>query len=99
LFALEGKTFRKHSALEAALHKDLVKSGRWTTELGADYRSLRTLRSTGDYGGMQHVSAAEVEGAIGAAGRILIAAKKTCRQLGQGDQPPESRNDTDDAIR
>ncbi len=27
LFALEGRTFRKHSALEAAVHHDLVKMG------------------------------------------------------------------------
>lgn len=27
LFALEGRTFTKHSALEAAVHRDLVKGG------------------------------------------------------------------------
>ena len=29
LFALEGRIFAKHSALEAAVHRDLVKPGRW----------------------------------------------------------------------
>jgi uncharacterized protein (UPF0332 family) len=28
LFALEGRTFTKHSALEAAVHRDLVKAER-----------------------------------------------------------------------
>lgn len=28
LFALEGKSYRKHSALDSAVHKELVHSGR-----------------------------------------------------------------------
>ena len=36
LFALEGRTLTKHSALEAAVHRDLVKEGRWSADLGRD---------------------------------------------------------------
>ena len=34
LFGLEGRTFAKHSALEAAVHRDLVKTGKWASDLG-----------------------------------------------------------------
>ena len=37
LFALEGKTFSRHSSLETAVHRDLVKAGRWPIELGEAY--------------------------------------------------------------
>lgn len=33
MFILEGKTFSRHSALEIAVHRDLVNAGRWPTEL------------------------------------------------------------------
>jgi uncharacterized protein (UPF0332 family) len=73
LFAAEGRTFSRHSALEAAVHRDLVKSGRWAQTLGQDYSLLRGLRQTGDYGGGMHVAMAEAEDAILAAERIVKA--------------------------
>ncbi len=73
LFALHGRTFSKHSAVESAVHRDLVRPGHWTKELGSDYSSLLTLRATGDYGGLEHVSESEVEEAIQAVQRILRA--------------------------
>jgi uncharacterized protein (UPF0332 family) len=51
LFAMTGRTFTKHSALEAAVHRDLVRAGQWGAALGQDYTFLRELRLTGDYGG------------------------------------------------
>ena len=51
LFAVEGKSFTRHSALEVAVHRDLVKSGRWPRELGEAYAFVLRLRATGDYGG------------------------------------------------
>ena len=73
LLAVEGKTFSKHSALEAALHRDLVRSGRFPVELGAAYRSLRVLRNTGDYGGLEHVSRQQAQEGIDTARRIVQA--------------------------
>jgi uncharacterized protein (UPF0332 family) len=73
LFSLEGKTFSKHSAVESAVHRDLVKSGRWSVERGKDYSHLFELRSTGDYGGALHVSDEEAAEAVEAARRILQA--------------------------
>lgn len=81
--AMEGKTFKRHSAVDASLHKDLIRSGRWPAELGSDYQSLRTLRNTGDYGGLEHVAAEQAEKAIEAAQRILEVAARTCPQLEQ----------------
>ncbi|MFO7897637.1 MAG: HEPN domain-containing protein [Planctomycetota bacterium] len=62
-FAGAGRTFKKHSALEAAVHRDLVKPGTWPRELGARYTMLIELRRTGDYGTLEHVSAEEASGA------------------------------------
>ena len=75
MFILEGKTFSRHSALEIAVHRDLVNAGRWPTELGEDYAFLLRLRATGDYGGHIHISPEEAQDAIHAAGRVLRAAQ------------------------
>jgi uncharacterized protein (UPF0332 family) len=71
LFALEGKTFRRHSEVEAAVHRDLVREGIWPKELGAAYTGLLRLREVGDYGGGRHVSPGQAAQAAGQAGRIL----------------------------
>jgi uncharacterized protein (UPF0332 family) len=56
VFALRGRSFTKHSALRAAVHKDLVKTDEWSVELGKDYDLVMSLRQTGDYGGTAYVS-------------------------------------------
>ncbi|MFQ5431741.1 MAG: HEPN domain-containing protein [Nitrospinota bacterium] len=76
LFALRGQFFSKHSALEVAIHRDLVKTGEWPKKLGSDYSVLRQLRFTADYGGWDHVSEAEASGAIDAAYRIIHVINK-----------------------
>lgn len=72
-FALKGKTFTRHSAVEAAVHRDLVKTGIWSKELGQGYSTLVDLRNTGDYGGAQHVSASDAHRMIQTADDILKA--------------------------
>lgn len=72
-FAMTGQTFTRHSAVEAAVHRDLVKAGRWSKDLGASYSMLVALRETGDYGDMAHVSDAEAAEAVGVAEHILRA--------------------------
>jgi len=87
LFVSEGREFRKHTALEAAVHRDLVKSGRWATETGAAFSWLATMRMTGDYGGKVHVSRAEAEEAVHRA-RHVLAAVRDCGPE-QFPLPPE----------
>lgn len=70
LFALEGREFVKHSAVHAAVHRDLVKNGRWPLDLGKDYSRLLRLRETGDYGGGRHIQEKEAREALSAATRI-----------------------------
>ena len=84
LFAPEGSQFRKHSAVQAAVHRDLVRPGRWPPALGEDYDLLFGPRETGDYGGGEHVSPAEVQAAIESAERILEAARGCRPELGGG---------------
>lgn len=77
LFAFQGRSFSKHSAVESAVHRDLIKTGHWPVERGKDYSFLLRLRSTGDYGGGIHVSAEEATEAIAVAHRILQAVHET----------------------
>ena len=81
LFALEGKTFPKHSAVRAALHRDVIKAGRWSVERGEDYALLLQLRDTGDYGGGIHVSSEEATEAVEACHRILLAVQEISPEL------------------
>ena len=76
LFTAEGATFKRHSVLESLVHRDLVKPGRWSVELGADYRFLRRLRSTGDYDVFAAVSLDDAKSAVDSALRILRAVCK-----------------------
>lgn len=71
LFALQARTFTKHREVEAAVHRDLVKPGTWTTDMGATFSELVRLRRTGDYGGRLHVSSDEAQEAVNKARRIL----------------------------
>jgi uncharacterized protein (UPF0332 family) len=70
-FALKGITFTKHSALESAVHKDLIKPGIWPVELGQNFSWLVSTRSTGDYGGGIHVSMQDAEAAVEKARQIV----------------------------
>ena len=49
LFAHEGQLFRKHEAVESAVHRELVRAGRVPITFGEDYTDLRQLRMRGDY--------------------------------------------------
>jgi uncharacterized protein (UPF0332 family) len=73
LFALEGRTFTKHSAVETAVHRDLVKTGRWSADLGRDYSFCLDVRGVGDYGSEVRVDKTQATDAVAAARRILLA--------------------------
>ena len=76
LFALEGKTFTKHTALAAAVHRDLVRTGRWPPELGEAFSWLLRTRQTGDYGQDLRVKPEEARVAAEKASLILEAVRK-----------------------
>ena len=86
-FALRGQTFRKHSAVEAALHRDLLNTGAVAAPLGPAYRSLRRLRETGDYGGLEHVTPEQASQAVQAARRIIQAIGELCPELPREASP------------
>lgn len=76
LFALDGKSFKKHSAIDSAVHRDLVKTGRWPVELGKTFSSLLEARTTGDYGEDLHIPEDKVREILQSARRILEAVHK-----------------------
>ena len=77
LFANQSLTFTKHAAVESAVHRDLVKTGKWVVELGAAYSSLASLRSTGDYGGGLHIDVDTAKTALEKAHKIIQAVRKS----------------------
>ena len=73
LFQLEGRRFRKHTAIEAAVHRDLVKTKRWTAEMGEKFTMLRVYRNLGDYGELVRVTPDQAQVALEASAEILEA--------------------------
>ena len=66
----------KHAEGEAAVHRDLVKAGKWPVEVGAAFSWLATLRCTGDYGGEAHVKPDEAREAVRKAEQVLQAVRE-----------------------
>lgn len=81
VLALRDKEYSKHSAIRSALHRDLIKTGDWSEDLGGDYDYLMDLRETGDYGGLMRVSAGNAKAALECAKRIVEAARSSHPEL------------------
>ena len=81
MFALRGQAFRKHPAIRAAPHRDLVRPGLLATQAGEDYDFLAALRHTGDDGGEQRVSPADAREAVEKAGAFISAVAAACPEL------------------
>jgi len=73
LLLMEGKTFRSHRGVVALLHRDYVRPGRLSMDMGRILSTLSDLRSVGDYGGAAHVSHAEATVALREAHQFLEA--------------------------
>lgn len=84
LFALRGQSFIKHTAIRAALHRDLIRSGEWAAKLGQVYDRLMDLRERGDYGGVVRVSREEARTSVDSAAEIIEAVKQSCPELDRG---------------
>lgn len=76
LFGIEDRTFTKHAAVEAAVHRDLVKTGRWSTDLGRDFSFCVEMRGLGDYGTDVRVHEQQAKDATASARRILVAVRR-----------------------
>ena len=81
LFALRSRSFKKHTALRAALHKELIKTDQWPVELGRDYDFLMDLREISDYSGVGRVSEENARRAVEAAQRIIAACREELSSL------------------
>ena len=81
LFAVEGKRFKRHAGVEAAVHRDLVNAGRWPRQLGTTYSDLHRQRTTSDYDIEAFMSAEEVNDAVEKAERIVEAVRAACPAL------------------
>jgi uncharacterized protein len=75
LLLAEGKTFRSHRGVVALIHRDYVRSGRLSVNVGRILSTLADLRSVGDYGGAAHISHAEAHVALIEAQQFLEAVR------------------------
>ncbi len=57
----EGYTFKKHTAVKAALHKDLIKTGTVESDWGKFYNKIFDSRHEGDYQPLRIFQAEEVK--------------------------------------
>lgn len=92
LLLARGASFTKHTAVETAVHRDLVRPGEWGADLGAAYSWLTHVRFTGDYGGDKHVTAEEARDAVDKAKTIIDAARAATggeRRPNPASAPPE----------
>jgi len=83
LFALRGETYTKHSAIRAALHRELVQAGEVDKKTGRAYDFLMDLRETGDYGGLAQVTPQNARAAVEKAEAFLAAIRQACPELQQ----------------
>ncbi|MEX2139215.1 MAG: HEPN domain-containing protein [Pirellulales bacterium] len=67
------KSYKRHSAVEAAAYRDLVMNGTWPQQLGNDFRDLSRLRTTADYDHLHDITRKAAEGAVAKAEKILNA--------------------------
>lgn len=81
IFALRGKTFSKHSAVRAALHRELVLAGLLDKDRSRDYDFLMDLRETGDYGGLEQVTPDSAKTAAKKAAAFLEALRQMYSEL------------------
>ena len=95
LLAFEQRSFVKHTAVERAVHRDLVKAGLWPIETGAAFSWLASLRYTGDYGGEQHVQPEEAKVALEKAHLILQATRDVAPEPlpSLTENPPDAAED------
>jgi uncharacterized protein (UPF0332 family) len=76
-FAFQQQGFSKHTAVERAVHRDLVKPGLWPVEIGTAFSWLANIRHTGDYGGVEHVLPEDARTALDRARLILETVRNT----------------------
>jgi uncharacterized protein (UPF0332 family) len=81
LLAAEGRTYARHSAVEAAVHRDLVNTGRWSKDLGAAYRELNSLRTAADYDVSSFPTAERAREAVRQAEMIVETVRTSCPGL------------------
>lgn len=94
LFAFEQLSFVKHSGIERAVHRDLVRSGKWPAEAGAAFSWLASLRYTGDYGGEEHVQPADAQLALEKARLVFQAVLKSAPERLPGLENLSSQSQT-----
>ena len=79
LFLLEGQAFRKHEAIAAAVHRDLVHAKRVGPIVGEDFTLLLQLRMVGDYGVKKGLNREDAGDAVARAERILGEVRRLAR--------------------
>ena len=81
LLAERGKFYSKHSALRAALHRDLIQLGIVPGDVGKHFDFLLELREMADYGGVVEASVTTASQAIARSRHIIDLLRASSQQL------------------
>lgn len=85
------KRFAKHSGLRAAVHRDLVKSGRLDTELGRAFDRLFESRQRADYLEFVRFESEEAEHLISIARDFVAAMRRLVEADDRKDERPRRK--------
>lgn len=76
VFVAEGRHFVKHAGLRSAVHRDLVKTGRLSPEVGREYDQLMEARHAADYAAAVKQTTERADAAIASAERLVEAMRR-----------------------
>jgi uncharacterized protein len=77
-----GKSFRKHTAIRAALHRDLIKTGKVDAKWGRFYNRVFDRRQEGDYEPMVSFESIQVEQFLEEAEQFIKVMEKILIECG-----------------
>lgn len=86
----QGKSFRKHSAVRAAFHRDLIKTGKVEAKWGRFYNRIFDRRHEGDYEPMITFESEQVEQFLQDAGQFIRVMDKILKQFGKSKKNDET---------
>jgi uncharacterized protein (UPF0332 family) len=82
LFYKQGKSFRKHTAVRAALHRDLIKTGKIDAKWGRFYNRVFDRRQEGDYEPLVTFDPEQVEQFIQEANKFIREMDRRLKEYG-----------------
>ena len=82
VFYEQGKSFRKHTAVRAALHRDLIKTGKIDVKWGRFYNRVFDRRQEGDYEPLVNFESEQIKQFLQEAEQFIRVLEKMLKRFG-----------------